>query len=222
MPKSDQEKAKIRQETEARRRTDKERAGHETARGVRRSPKKSLSHLSRGEIDDDEFVAAIEELDQGTDRAAAVVGGAFVEDGLRAVLSALLKNDSDPKSVFEDQGAPFGTFKQKIVAVRALGYCSKETAEDADAIRDIRNQFSHALRPLTFDHPDIAGLCLAFRSHHNDSDDPRSIWATWTPRQRFKTACKQIWIKLMRQSTALLNEESVALRAQLDGLSGSD
>lgn len=216
MRKSDQEKAEIQREVEARRRPDKERTDHEGARGVRRSAKKSLSHLSRAEIERDEFVAAVEELAKSTDRSAAIVGGAFVEDGLREVLSSLLKRKFDSKAVFEDQGAPFGTFKQKIVAVQAFGYCTKELAEDANAIRDIRNQFSHALRPLTFDNPDIAATCFALRNHHPDFD-PKN-WSTWSPRARFVTACQQISLKLMRQSRDLMEQHMETLRANTEEL----
>ncbi|MEN7537950.1 hypothetical protein [Aurantiacibacter flavus] len=164
MAKSDQEKAEIRRQTEARRQPDKDRTAHERERGVKRSvPVGSLStHISRRELDDSELKAAMKEFQAGSDRVAAIMGAALVESQLMDTIREALKEPFDDNVLFHDQGAPFGTLRAKIVAGRALGLYDENIARDLDIIRDIRNQFAHALMSFDFDHPMLVKYCKKF------------------------------------------------------------
>ena len=164
MPKSDQEKAEIRRQTEAQRQPGKDRTAHEKARGVKRSVTgDSLStHISKRELDDSELEAAMKEFQAGSDRVAAIMGAALVESHLMGTIREALKEPFDDKALFHDQGAPFGTLKAKIVAGRALGLYDENIARDLDIIREIRNQFAHALMSFGFDHPMLVEYCKKF------------------------------------------------------------
>lgn len=122
--------------------------------------KKSLSkHLSRREPDDKEITDALLELHAGSDRVAAIMGAALIETYLVNALEAGLSDASDRAALFHDQGAPFGTFKARIVAGKALGLFGADIAEDLDVIRDIRNQFAHALLSIDFSNAHIVEAC---------------------------------------------------------------
>ena len=76
------------------------------------------------------------------------MGAAYVDSNLAKLISSSLADDSDTRALFHDEGAPFGTFKRKIVAGRAMGLFPQRVSDDLDRIRDVRNQFAHALLKL--------------------------------------------------------------------------
>lgn len=157
--KSDAEKAEIRRQAEARRQADKDRTGHLSARGVsgEKSTGRSLSgNLSRRAPDHGEFDEAVNEFQTGSDRVAAIMGVTLIENLLLDAIESRLDDASDRSALFYESGAPFGTFKAKIVAAKALGIVNKEMAHDLDIIRDIRNQFAHSMLSLDFQNEHIA------------------------------------------------------------------
>jgi len=123
--------------------------------------KRSLSsHLSRKTPDDNEFAEAISELIHGSDRVAAIMCSALVEHELISAISAAIDDASETSVLFHSgEASPFGTFKQRIAAGRALGIFGPGVVADLDTIRDIRNQFAHALIKLDFENEHIVRSC---------------------------------------------------------------
>ena len=153
MPKSDQEKADIRQQTEARRQADKDRTGHEAARGKALS----LSDLSRNDIQDEHVSDIIHELDNQTDRGAALIAAALLDTALRRTMSTRLAHFNDfERIIFESEGAPLGSFFARIKVARALGVIGEVAEVHLDAIRRIRNQFAHSAFRIDFENELIA------------------------------------------------------------------
>lgn len=184
----------------------KDRTAHLKAQGVPQMTKHSLGLLSRAELSDDEFTAALAAMHRESDRAAAIMGAAFVEDGLDVVIGAMLANREDQAALFHDPGAPFGTLRAKTVAAYGLGLCSKRVAADIDEIRSIRNQFSHALRPISFNTPEVWAACerLTLYAPENliglQQPDPTRA------RFRFEIACQGIWQRLMKRASSIYSE----------------
>lgn len=224
MPKSDQERAEIRLRTEARRHPEKDRAAHENARGVKLSvPAGSLSkHLSRRELDDTELDVAMKEFQSGSDRVAAIMGSALVEHHLMETIRLALADAFDDNALFHDQGAPFGTFKARIVAGRGLGLYDEKIAHDLDIMRDIRNQFAHALMSLNFDNPLLVETCKKFsepvvvddNGTPFDYSNPGQEGASVT-RQQWETMCWKLSIILLQKDTEILSEKSAKLEREL-------
>jgi hypothetical protein len=219
-----------RQYQEANRQPDKDRTAHDAARGPGKAKavqRKSLAHLSRRELDDQEFYAAIDELRQSSDREAAIIGGALIDDGLVQAIESNLENTSDTKGLFIDQGAPFATLKAKIVTAFAMGLIDETARDDLERIKDVRNQFSHALRPLSFEHPDISAVCaqLAFYPEVPEFLDGPGFQK---PRKRYEIACGGLWVLLMRaanertqQQVARLKSKTYLANLIIAGASGS-
>jgi hypothetical protein len=152
-----------------------------------------------------------------SDRAAAIIGAALVEDCLSAAIRATLVNRENEDALWFDQGSPFGTLRAKTVAAYGLGLCTKKVADEIDAIRLIRNQFSHALRPITFRHDEIAAACAGLGSYVLfDLGDPKPD--PTLPRFRYEAACTGIWMVLMRKGTEVQGEriEKLRVNALLD------
>lgn len=203
---------------EARRDPTKDRAAHEAARNVSQGSKSAIGRLSREELSNDEFVAALNVFRKESDRAAAIMGAALVENALIEALKSVIENDEDPEAIFYDRGAPFGTLKNKTVVVYALGLCDKKLANDIDLIRLIRNQFSHALKPIDFQHRDIAATCkelspyAPLKLYEGPKPDPK------LPRFRFESACTGIWIILMKKAAEIREKRIRELRAKQNAL----
>lgn len=190
--------------------------------------KKSLSHhLSRRELDDAELNVAIDEFQDGSDRVAAIMGAALVESHLMDAIRTSLVDAFDMNALFHDQGAPFGTFKARIVAGRALGLYDERVAADLDIIRDIRNQFAHALLSLSFENPHIAGRCSGLGDHpvfyfdgtpiNCSNAHGRNVSET---RLRYEKLCWQLSLRLAQKVTELLDKEAEELR-RLGGASSN-
>lgn len=94
------------------------------------------------------------------DRSTAIVLGA----GLEAEIEDELKRRmvdlevADIEGLF-GEGSPLGDFAAKIKIGFAFGVFGPRTRNDLNLIRQIRNAFAHARRPITFTTPEIAKTC---------------------------------------------------------------
>ncbi len=103
------------------------------------------------------FQVAVDKMETD-DRALALVVGAIVEQSLEtAILSHCIQ--ITPKELFGDiQEAPV-TFATKINLGYALGIYGKETKNDLNNIRMIRNVFAHTKTDIDFESFEISELC---------------------------------------------------------------
>ena len=114
-----------------------------------------------------------DELAAQTDRGAAIIGSAIIEDFLSDALKERLILSSDlRKSLFKANGL-LANFSAKIDMAFAVGICSTNLRADLHDIRRIRNRFAHTPEPLRFSDEEIAGWCSQFRTVRIDSADPR-------------------------------------------------
>jgi len=90
-----------------------------------------------------------DELFGGSDRASAIVCGAFIEESLERLVRHRLVDGAD-ESLFHGRYGPLATFAAKIDIARAIGLISETEAEDMHQIRKVRNAFSHSLGPLSY------------------------------------------------------------------------
>jgi hypothetical protein len=108
----------------------------------------------------DDVTAFLEELKTQTDRGAAVIAAAVLDEILQMLLVArFIEIGSERKdAIFTKIGAPLSSFSAKIELAFALGIMSNEARLACHLIRDIRNKFAHRIEPLLFDHPEVAGI----------------------------------------------------------------
>ena len=96
------------------------------------------------------------------DRAAAVMGAAFLEYTLRLAIQGRLR-EMDAKeldSVFVNNGhGALATFSQLIWMGYALNLFGPETRHDLVLIQRVRNYFAHEPEEMLFEHQDIRKLC---------------------------------------------------------------
>lgn len=201
MRKSAEERAEIRRMNEANRLLDKDRTGHLASRNTKVG-RGALMGLSQKELTRDEFETSIKMMRKESDRASAVMGAALAEDGLTEVLAAFMKNGRDRKALFEDIGAPFGTFKSKTVAAHALGLLDDNIKEQLDVIRWVRNQFSHALLAISFETPQIAAACAKLGKYSLIGIADCPVDNPETNRFKYEANCTGIWLNLNERCIA--------------------
>jgi hypothetical protein len=93
-----------------------------------------------------------------SDRGCALMSAAFLEVELENELKHLLvKNSKIIDKIFEFNG-PLGNFSSKISMAFALGLINRNTLNELDLIRKIRNKFAHEHQPISFDNETLVPL----------------------------------------------------------------
>lgn len=113
----------------------------------------------------------VDELEQQTDRGAAIIGAALVESLLRQSLESRmrLRTSSEKRTanrLFGTMG-PLSSFSAKIDLGVLLGLYPEEVRADLHRIREVRNQFAHEQEPRDFGFPKISDDCAKFWLPHN-------------------------------------------------------
>jgi DNA-binding MltR family transcriptional regulator len=93
-----------------------------------------------------------------SDRGCALMSAAFLEIELENELKYLLvKSRKIIDKIFEFNG-PLGNFSSKISMAFALGLIDRNTLNELDLIRKIRNKFAHEHQSISFDDETLAPL----------------------------------------------------------------
>lgn len=105
-----------------------------------------------------EFTAFLMEMNQETDRGAALVAATLIEELLKRCLLAFMVDNKGAKGLFDGMNAPLHGFSSRIAAAYGLGLISNEEYEDCQIIRKVRNEFAHTLG-TNYENKKIIGLC---------------------------------------------------------------
>jgi DNA-binding MltR family transcriptional regulator len=120
----------------------------------------------------EDYEGFLEEFQNESPRAAAIIGAAFLDEQLRKLLVSFLvdrKRAVDELIGNENRSnRPLSAFSARIRAAYCLGLISKDERDDLHMIRRIRNRFAHRLHDLSFDDKEIVDRC-------NSLEIPRSL-----------------------------------------------
>ena len=124
-----------------------------------------------------------EELEGESERAAAIVGAAWVEDSLGGALASFLIPHAEAwKSLFSGSG-PLATFSTKIDLACLVGMISEAIRSDLHSIRQVRNEFAHQIAHrvqhtrLGFATQHLRDRCLSLRCvKHEELTDARTAF----------------------------------------------
>lgn len=124
-------------------------------------------------------LALVQEIETQTDRGAAIIGAAWIEEEINAAIESFLNKDKSSWDRLFRKSGPLSSFSAKIDLARLLGIVSAVVSSDLHIIRTIRNDFAHSILEkdnsiLSFNTPRIKDKCLAIRSvEHETLCDPR-------------------------------------------------
>jgi mannitol operon repressor len=104
----------------------------------------------------------VDDLQQETDRGAALVGAAFLDDVLDVTLRAVFINDPDIVNKLLGMGRPLESFGARTHLVYCLGLMGSDIYADINLIREIRNDFAHR-HPTSFEFPEIRFKCFKLK-----------------------------------------------------------
>lgn len=100
------------------------------------------------------------ELNGESDRALAIIAGAYLDHLLESLICEVLKlNEATEKFLFKGANAGLGTFSSKIDMTYKLGLLSKDAKNDLHHIREVRNAFAHDFIGVTFKNEEVVKLC---------------------------------------------------------------
>ncbi len=154
----------------------RDRSEHEAARGV----KQTMASLSDLRPTSSQLKSYVALLIRESDRGAAVMAGALVENALEDAAKMVLVDPGKTALTkwFQGPNAPFASFSAKITLGRALGIYDEEFEQRLILIKNIRNAFAHASIPLTFSHPLLKAECSKFSPKDSKSrnSDPKAIF----------------------------------------------
>jgi DNA-binding MltR family transcriptional regulator len=152
-----------------------------------------------------------EELAAQTDRGAAIIGSAIIDDFLSDALKRRLILTSDLRERLFEGNGPLANFSAKIDMAFAVGICDSNLRADLHYIRRIRNRFAHTPEPLRFSDEKISGWCSQFCTVTIDSADPRT---------RYLSLCSGISAFMATLSQAEIKLQDIrsvpAIREQID------
>lgn len=112
-----------------------------------------------------EYHAMINEIIEQTDRAAAIVAFAYLDEILTEVVQSHFYNykhrgEDIRKTLFKGAG-PLATFSARRRLAYLLGLFGPKTFADLERIAQIRNEFAHTRLVRTFKSQRIRNLCEA-------------------------------------------------------------
>jgi hypothetical protein len=122
------------------------------------------------------------ELAEQTDRGAAIIWSAIVEDFLSDALQArlILTGGTKERLFNHEKNGPLADFAGKINVALAVGVIVPKMGNDLHHIRRIRNRFAHQPEPLKFSDPKIAAWCSSLET---------PMFGETNPRRRYNLVC---------------------------------
>jgi len=107
--------------------------------------------------DDDKPI--LEEIEKQTDRGAALIAVAYLEERLVAGIKARIQNNDEIEDKVFNYSGPLGTLSAKIDMGFLIGIYDIELHKKLHAVRQIRNEFAHTPSPRDFNSQRIKALC---------------------------------------------------------------
>jgi DNA-binding MltR family transcriptional regulator len=132
----------------------------------------------------EEIEAIYAEVEAQTDRGAAIIAAAIVDDLLtEALRRRLILTTTLAENLFNfDKNGPLANLTQKIDLAFAVGMIRSSVRNDLHNIRRIRNRFAHKIEPLTFADQKISQWCALLATGEN----------LVLPRHRYVVSCIRI------------------------------
>ena len=127
-------------------------------------------------------ISLFTELEDQSDRGAAVVAAAWVEEELLEAIRTSLQSVPKSWDRLFGRSRPLDSLSAKIDMASLLGIISESVLLDLHTIRDIRNDFAHSIvtkthEVLSFDSPHIKDKCRTLRTAaHESPASPRSTY----------------------------------------------
>jgi DNA-binding MltR family transcriptional regulator len=144
-----------------------------------------------------------QELDESSDRSAAIVGAATIDRLLEdAILASFPQIDEETTATLTGIGGPLDSLFAKIHLGYALGLYPRSYLLELESIRKIRNCFAHSPTNITFDTEQIADECRQLKEMEYINDQRGN-------RQRYISACRIMMVFILTQELISKSERHI-------------
>jgi mannitol operon repressor len=129
-------------------------------------------------------------LRKESDRGAALISTAMIDEQLKKCVQARLLDDDRVERLLCGFSAPIGTMSARCLTAFLLGTISEEEFSDIAVLRNIRNRFAHDLR-VSFTDASVIGQCKKLTFAARDYEG-----VTLDARDQFMTAASALILNL--------------------------
>lgn len=145
----------------------------------------------------EEINSFLEEFQNASDRATAVLGAAYLDEVIGDLLVAfMIDENSFVNASILGRGTGRGildSFSKRTDMAYALGLLRSDEKRDMSLIRKIRNSFAHEIQSLSFDTDEIRNRCFELKSAKDTLEGPlKGSMFEDTPRFRFTLSVAMI------------------------------
>jgi len=114
------------------------------------------------------FSEFLKEFQGETDRGAALVGAALIDDRLERLLKSHFISCKQANELLCSSTAPLGSFSARTKVAYCLGLITELEHNECNLIRRIRNEFAHKVHGLTFKDNKVFDLCNNLQANTPD------------------------------------------------------
>ena len=126
------------------------------------------------------FSGFLSEFQEETDRGAALVGAALIDERLVCLLKSHLLECKQTKELLGGGNSPLGTFSARANLSYCLGLITELEYKEIEVVRKVRNEFAHKVHGLTFKDQKVHDLCQNLMANTPDGKrfegDPRQLY----------------------------------------------
>jgi len=146
----------------------------------------------------EEFLPFLDLLKSESARGKVLISSGFLEEQLRRVLLAFMREDGASNALVDGANAPLGTFSARIAACDALGLLSESEAHDLQIIRKIRNDFAHDIH-TSFETTSVKDRCKMLKMKAHDYSNERMGEVVVSADGQFITAATAVILNLVNR-----------------------
>ena len=111
-----------------------------------------------------DFHVFLKEFQDETDRGAALLGCALIDQKLKETLLAFFADEAVGANLLDPlKHGPLAPMAARLNIALCLGLIDRDELRECKLIGIIRNAFAHWTHGTTFDHPEIAANCFKLR-----------------------------------------------------------
>jgi len=159
----------------------------------------------------DEFQGFLGEVKGQSDRAAALVGAAFLDDRLKSLLASFMVDAAKEVTLLLEPERPLGTFGARVRAAYCLGLVTDDEYHDLRLVQKIRNEFAHRMRPPAFTDQRIGRQCMTLRTQPAELAPESFVMSEFGShaRCRFALAVAILGVRLLVRAAVDMQKEGV-------------
>lgn len=152
-----------------------------------------------------EFFPFLDLLQKESDRGQVLISTGFLEQQLKDVLLAFMRDTPESQELFAGANAPLGSFSSRITACFSLGLITEPEHHDLHLLRKIRNSFAHHIH-TSFETQSVIDRCALLKHKAHDYVNEQEQKVEVQPSGQFTTAAVGLILSLVNRAHYVAKE----------------